>query len=570
MNWFSNLKIFKKLMLSFMVMVLFTCLVGIVSINKIGKVNLSLDNMYNLNLKGTNVLQELKTNLMGARADMLVILDPINKGSLNTVVNDINNLKERNEKLQTEYKSTIVSDKDKQLYAEFQQYLESWRNSREKYITLIKQGDYQNGRVEFQKTETYRTKMFSVLDKYISLKVNAAGVDYNNGVKQYESSFIFLIIIILVSALLSIGLGVIISNNINRPLLKIKELVGKFSEFDFSSNVNMVRGDEFGEVAAALDKAQKNIVELVKNIMEDSEDMSSSSEELFATAEELSSKAQTIDGSLKAVANIIQETSAASQQITASIEEVDSSINELSEKAADGSDNSIQSKQRATKVRNAGKAAIEYTEKIYGEKKKNTLKAIEDGKVVENIRQMADTIGSIAEQTNLLALNAAIEAARAGEQGRGFAVVAEEVRTLAEQSSEAVIGIQDTIIKVQEAFKNISESSREILEFINEKVNPQFETFAGMGMEYYNDSDFVSKMSEELASMSGELAATIGQVSEAAQNMASMAQKSWENTEVIQSGVDETTKAVGQVSLTAQNQAELAQKLNERIQKFKI
>ena len=62
---------------------------------------------------------------------------------------------------------------------------------------------------------------------------------------------------------------------------------------------------------------------------------------------------------------------------------------------------------------------------------------------------MADTIGSIAEQTNLLALNAAIEAARAGEQGKGFAVVAEEVRKLAEQSSQAVLSIQDTIVKVQ-------------------------------------------------------------------------------------------------------------------------
>lgn len=86
---------------------------------------------------------------------------------------------------------------------------------------------------------------------------------------------------------------------------------------------------------------------------------------------------------------------------------------------------------------------------------------------IKETDNVLDFIKSIASQTNLLGLNAAIEAARVGEQGRGFGVVAEEIRKLANNSSESIKKI-DAILK---AINNDSVHNAQQLEGIDTVVS---------------------------------------------------------------------------------------------------
>ncbi|URZ03901.1 methyl-accepting chemotaxis protein [Clostridium felsineum] len=571
MKKIADLNIFLKLILSFIIIAILSAISGAVAIWKISSVNNSLENIYNVDMKETNILYELKGNVTEIRADVLLIMDPINKGMVDSIVSDINKLSDYNNTLIKAYESTIVTEEDRKLFSSYKDNLTKWNNSRDKVISYIKVGDYLKATTESNtNTKKYRTLMFKYLNADIDLNGKLAKADYNQSKVQYRSSIMLSIIFVVSSVVLSLLLGLILAKHINTPLIKIKKLSERLAEFDFSTSLENNRKDEFGQSVEALNKAQENIRELIKTIMVNSEELSASSEELSATSEELSSKTSTIDNEINKIATSIEDNVAASEEITASVQEVDSSVNSLSSKALEGSNNANQSKTRASKASNEGKMASKYMIELYSEKEKSILSAIEEGKVLEDIRIMAESIAEIANQTNLLSLNASIEAARAGEMGKGFAVVANEVKGLAEQSSEAVEGINMTIEKVNKAFEHLSKTSSEILKFMDGNIKAQFSKFVDMGDQYEKDSEFVSDMSSEIASMSEELEATIGQVNEAMQNMSKNYQNEAESSEDVKNTIGDLVGAANQVAEMAQSQAEISMKLNDLITRFKI
>lgn len=122
-------------------------------------------------------------------------------------------------------------------------------------------------------------------------------------------------------------------------------------------------------------------------------------------------------------------------------------------------------------------------------------KAIEDTKSVDEINKLLEAILDITDQTNLLALNAAIEAARAGEAGKGFAVVAEEVRKLAEESSNTAGQIQKITETVVSSVKELANNSQQLLDFMNVNIVKDYDDFVWTGDSYSNDAKYYNKVS---------------------------------------------------------------------------
>ncbi|CUU45914.1 methyl-accepting chemotaxis protein [Clostridium beijerinckii] len=566
-----NLSVKKKLVLVFFVICILIAAIGTEGILSSAKINDNAEVLYRNNLTSIKDLGEIKGNINDMRATYNRLVFERDKTKLDDYLKVINNLDIKNDNGMKDYESVITLSEEKQTYNDLKNDLAKYIEVRDKAIEFAKNGNYDEAiKISNSDLTTIKNSLLENIQKSIDANAKAAEQANLNSIAQFKSVRYTILIFTTGAFLIILFMAYMLSKNILNPLREIKDFAKRLSTYDFATAITITRGDEFGQTGVALNTAQENVSSLVKVIMENSQDLSASSEELSATVEEISSKANTIDQAVDNIASAMQESSATTEEISASIEEVDSSVNVLSSKAMDGSNNASQSKKKSMEVKNNSQKAINETRKLYIEKQEKMQKAIEDGKVVESIKVMAETIGGIAEQTNLLALNAAIEAARAGEQGKGFAVVAEEVRKLAEQSSDAVINIQDTINKVQLAFNSSINTGSDILEFISKNVEEQFNDYSEVGNKYYNDSNFVSNMSEEIAAMSEEITATVGQVSEAIQNMAQTSQKSSEGAEMIKDSMNETTKAIEQVALTAQSQAELAQKLNEMVQKFKI
>ncbi|MFA9377407.1 MAG: methyl-accepting chemotaxis protein [Lachnotalea sp.] len=568
---FRNLKIIHKLILSFLVALIFMGIIGFIGISNMKKISDNAIFMHDNNLKPTSEINELNINLMQINTDIVMLISENNLTDTQTIEENINKLESENTELIQLLDSTKLSDEEQKLYLEFKKRFEENTSSNNGIIELINNSNNNlEAQSTFKNSTDARELMFSYLKQLVDLKMKTAMMNNSENILIFKSSFTSMIIIILFSILLTVIIGFLISSNISKHVMKIQKVCEAIGNGDLTEEINIHSKDEFGSLAKAINRSTKNISNVISEVINSSHTESAVSLRISESTENVSLQMKTIKETVKLISDGAEDLSASTQEVSASTQDINAVIFNLENKANDVSTSAEEIMKRAYQIKETGSKAIEEGNTIYEEKQSNILKAIEEGKVVEEVKIMAVSIGNLASQTNLLALNAAIEAARAGEQGKGFAVVAEEIRKLAEQSAQAVSNIQEVVNKVQEAFLSLSKSGHDVLDFMQDSVTPNYNMLINTGLQYEKDAEFFNNMASEISSMTKTITNTIDQLSNATQSSAEIAQKSASGSEEITNRINGISIAMEDVAQSTQSQVELSIRLNNLIKKFKI
>lgn len=336
-------------------------------------------------------------------------------------------------------------------------------------------------------------------------------------------------------------LSLVITRNITVPLAEVVEIANAIANKQLNLTVPAGGSNETGQLLTAFGRMQRSLHEVLGGVRSSSGDLSQSALQLQENAAQISQASQ--------------QQSEATSAMAAAVEELTTSIEQVAQRAqqaqASADQTRDQSRQGSSVVRNTANEMRAIASKVR-DSAEMTRKLGERSQAIDSI---VGTIRDIADQTNLLALNAAIEAARAGEQGRGFAVVADEVRKLAERTSQSTQQIGGLIATIR--------SEIEVVVGDMQSGEVQMESGVALAEQAQSAIDAISHNADEINQLVHDISLALKEQTTASQDVA-------RNVEQVAQLSEENSRAVMQTADATVYLKTLASQLDKAVHSFRL
>jgi len=541
MNWLNNVKIGKRMMLGFGVVVLLMVVIIALAI---------------YNMQGTHKHLERIVKLNGARqVQVSQAYADVNDVSINlrNMLLDSNlakrpeyaeQMKKSRESYDAAFKKmadlTPADDQKAQtLIAKIKAAVETSRPKNNRVTELVLAGKDAEALVLMNSEARPAVREWlKALEEMVDYNNQRSNIRYEQAGKSYNTAWMLMLGIGGAALVLALVIALFITRSITGPLAAGVDAANRIADGDLTVVVEVKSTDETGQLMAAMKKMVENLRHLVGQTVDISAGIASASDQLHSTSEQIATGAEEVANQTNTVATAGEEMAATSTDIARNCHHAADASRQTNESATAGA--AIVNET----IKGMGLIALRVTASA------KTVGAL--GARSEQIGAIIGTIEDIADQTNLLALNAAIEAARAGEQGRGFAVVADEVRALAERTTKATREIDEMIKAIQ---KETGEAVKAMEEGVHE-VERETESAQKSGQALNDILERVNEVTmqvNQIATAAEEQTATTAEISS---NMIQI-------TEVVHQtarGAEETATAAAQLAGQAQDLQNLVSK----------